>query len=243
MRKPSCDAAQELAKLKNVIVVALDVTSETSIKDGVKAGLDKFGTIDALVNNAGYGLGGPLEFATLDQLNRQYNTNLIGSILVIQAVLPTMRAAKSGVIVNLTSVGGREVFPLNSLYHGSKFALEGVSEAAAIELVPFGIKVRLFEPGVVHTDFSGRSMVMTQSETVRHYDPIVANVLAKFGEVVNTGSKPLAIAKVIFEAVTSTSDKLRYLAGDDAHQMMSERNALSDEEYQKKLSERFDVRL
>ncbi len=243
MRKPACDAGQELAKLKNVIVVALDVTSETSIKDAVKEALDKFDTIDALVNNAGYGLAGPLEFATLDQLDRQYKTNLIGPILVMQAVLPTMRAAKSGVIVNVTSVGGRLVLPLNSLYHGSKFGLEGVSEAAAIELAPFGIKVRLVEPGGVRTDFAGRSLVMTQSETVRDYDPLVANVLAKFAERINVGSEPIVIAKVIFEAVTNTSDKIRYAAGDDANQMLPERYGMSDEQYQKVISERFNVSL
>ncbi len=154
-----------------------------------------------------------------------------------------MRAAKSGVIVNVTSVAGRVVFPLSSLYNGSKFGLEGVSEAAAIELAPFGIKVRLVEPGAVITDFRGHSLVMTQSETVHNYDPIVTNLMAKFGDFDNAASMPIATAKVIFDAVTDMSDRVRYLSGDDAHQMLSERNALSDENYQKTVSERFDARL
>lgn len=241
MRKPSCAAGQELAKLDNVIVVALDVTDETSIKQGVQAALEKFETIDALVNNAGYGLTGPLEFATPDQLDRQYRTNLIGPIMLMQAVLPTMRAAKSGVIVNVTSVGGRLVLPLTSLYNGTKYGLEGVSESVALELAPFGIKVRLVEPGGVKTDFATRSLVITQSDSVRVYDNIVKNVLETFGNITNAGSEPVTIAKVIYEAVTDTSDKIRYLAGDDALEMIPKRYATSDEDYQKEVSERFNI--
>ncbi len=225
------------------MVVALDVTCETSIKDGVKAGLDRFGTIDALVNNAGYGLTGPLELATLEQIDVQYKTNLIGPILLMRAVLPTMRAAKSGVIINVSSLGVRVVLPLASLYQGTKFGLNGVSEAAAIELAPFGIKVCLVEPGAVNTDFAGRGLVHTQSDTVRDYDALVERVWKKFGELIKAGSHPMAIAKVIFEAVTDTSDKFRYVAGDDARQMWAMRSAMTDEEYRKDTMERYDVRL
>ena len=161
MRKPSSDAGQEQTKLQNVIVVALDVTGETSIKDAVKAGLDKFGTIHVVVNNAGFRLSGPLELAKADQLDLHYKTNLIGPILFMQPVLSMMRAAKSGLIINVSSTVGRIALPLSSLYVGCKSGLEGVSEAAAIELAPFGIRVRLVEPGAVHTDFSGRSMPTT----------------------------------------------------------------------------------
>ncbi len=154
-----------------------------------------------------------------------------------------MRAAKSGVIVNVTSGGGRFVTPSLSLYQGTKFALEGVSEAAAIELAPFGIKVRIVEPGAVHTDFAGGSSIMTQSETVRDYDELTERVWKKLGDLMSAGSRTIVIAKVIFEAVTNTSDKIRYPAGDDVHQMLSERFAMSDEEYKKHAIEHFDVQL
>ena len=111
-------------------------------------------------------MSGPLELAKPDQLNLQYNTNLIGPILLIQAVLPTMRAAKSGVIVDVTRVLGRTVLSLNSFYEGSKYGLEIVSEAATIEFAPFGTKARPVEPGAERMDIGGNA-ITTQSETVR----------------------------------------------------------------------------
>lgn len=243
MRKPTSAAGEAFAKLENVHVVALDVTSETAIAAAVQSTLDRFGQLDALVNNAGYGLAGPMEFATSEQLDRQFQTNLLGPIRLMQAVLPTMRAAKAGTIVNVTSVGGRYVLPFNSLYHGTKFGLEGVSESAALELAPLGIRVRIVEPGGVKTDFSGRSLVMTSSETVHDYDTLVANTLAAFGSIISGGSEPSVIAKVIYEAVTDTGDQIRYPAGEDAHLMLKERIVTSDEDHQKKMTAQFKLEL
>lgn len=245
MRKPECDAGVELSKISNVHLVKLDVTNESDIKSAVQETLDKYGAIDALINNAGYGLAGPMEFATSEQLERQYSTNVFGPIRLMQAVLPSMRAAKSGVIVNVTSVGGRLVLPMTSLYHGTKYALEGVSESAAIELKPFGIKVRTVQPGGIKTDFSGRSLVMTTSEEVRDYDPMVANVVGSFMRLAATGSgsEAMTIAKVVYEATTYEGDKMRFTAGDDAAQMFAERAKVSDEEHRTQMMEKYNVSL
>lgn len=240
MRNPSGEAGKALAELPNVLVLKLDVTSQTAIQEAVAATIGKFGGVDALVNNAGYGLAGPMEFATASQIEKQYRTNLFGPVQLMQAVLPHMRSQHSGVIVNVTSVGGRYALPFNSLYHGTKFGLEGISESCALELAPLGIRVRVVEPGGVKTDFAGRSLVLTSSETVTDYDKMMANTLEAFGSSTG-GSEPTVIAEVIYEAVTDESDTLRFPAGEDAKVMLKERYASSDEAHQKKMTAQFKL--
>lgn len=243
MRRPSCEAGQELSKLENVLVVALDVTSDSSVKEGVDAALAKFGTIDVLVNNAGYGVSGPLEAATMKQVERQFGTNVLGPIRVMQAVLPTMRAARSGVILNIGSVVGVVSIPLMSLYVSTKFAVEGLSESAAMELAPFGIKVRIVEPGAVRTQFSTTSLDVASSDTIRDYDTMSANMGAKFPSLVAAGSDVPEITKVVYEAATFEGDKIRFVAGKDAVQWKKDRREMTDEEHHKYSAEKFDISL
>jgi NAD(P)-dependent dehydrogenase (short-subunit alcohol dehydrogenase family) len=129
-------------------------------------GLARFGAIDALVNNAGYGAYGPLEAFSMDGIRRQFDTNVIGLLATTKAVLPHMRAAKSGTIVNISSIGGKMTFPLGTLYHGSKFAVEGLSEALHYELEPLGVRVKIVEPGMIKTDFGGRSFDFQNDESL-----------------------------------------------------------------------------
>ena len=145
MRKP--EDGKDLAALDNVLVTALDVLDSASISAAVAAGLEKFGQIDALLNNAGYGAYGPLEAFPMDKIRRQFDTNVIGLLEVTKAVLPHMRGNTSGTIVNVSSIGGQMTFPLGALYHGTKFAVEGISEALHFELAAAGIKVKIVEPG------------------------------------------------------------------------------------------------
>jgi short-subunit dehydrogenase len=119
----------------------------------------KFGGIDVLINNAGFALMGPLEGASLDDLRREIDTNIMGVIGMIQLVLPLMREARSGVIVNVSSLGGRMTLPLFSTYHATKFAVEGLTEALQYELQEHGIPVKLIEPGGSKTNFDRSSMV------------------------------------------------------------------------------------
>lgn len=240
MRKPDSDAGHALVKRANVAVIALDVTDDFAIEQSVNLALERFGRLDALVNNAGYGLAGPMEFATREQIQRQFNTNLIGPIRLMQAVLPTMRAQGSGTIANISSLAGRVVFPLNSLYHGTKYGLEGVSESAALELAPFGIRIRIIEPGWVKTDFTSRSLVMTQSSSVSDYDKTLKNSVAPFTALLDRASEPLIIVKVIYEALIDESDKIRYIAGEDAKVMLKERLGSTDEEHQLKMKTKFN---
>ena len=159
MRNP--DDGADLAGPDNVLVSRLDLLDGDSISAAVGAGLERFGRIDVLVNNAGYGAYGPLEATPMSVIRRQFDVNLFGLVETIQKVLPAMREQRSGVIVNVSSVGGRMTYPLGSLYHGSKWAVEGLSEALHYELSTLGIRVKLVEPGGVNTDFGGRSFVFT----------------------------------------------------------------------------------
>src|ERR1700743_1347839 len=127
MRSPEKET--ELTALPNVLVTKLDVTDSASIKSAIAAGTEKFGGIDVLVNNAGYGAMGPLEASTEAQVRNQFEVNFFGLVAVTKAVLPLMREKRSGVIINVSSVGGRVTFPFSSLYHATKFALEGLTES------------------------------------------------------------------------------------------------------------------
>ena len=145
MRSP--EKEQELTGLAGVLVTKLDVTDESTIASAVTKALSAFGQIDVLVNNAGYGALGVLEAASDEEIRRQMEVNFFGLIAVTKAVLPGMRAQRSGVIVNVSSVGGRITFPFSTLYHATKFAVEGLTEALQYELTPFGIRTKIIEPG------------------------------------------------------------------------------------------------
>ena len=236
MRDPS--RASELAALPNV----LDVTDKASIDAAVEATVARFGALDVLLNNAGYGLFGPLEAVTPQQLERQYRTNVFGPVQTMQAALPHLRATR-GLIINVSSIGGRVCFPFNSLYHGTKFALEGISESLAIELAPQGVRVKIVEPGGVKTDFAGRSLDVMSLPGVDLYDASLKSIMAVFADPARRVdySEPENIARVILEAATDGSARLRYLAGKDAIAMAAHRAGISDEEHQAQSVVRFGL--
>lgn len=227
MRSPEKET--ELNQLDNVLVTRLDVTDSASIEAAVDEGLGRFGTIDVLLNNAGYGAYGPLESFPMDRIRRQFDTNVIGLLETTKAVLPHMRAQKTGVIVNISSIGGQMTFPLGSLYHGSKFAVEGLSEALHYELEPLGIKVKIVEPGMIATDFGGRSFDFVNDEEVEEYQGTVQKLMAVWGNAdPSQASEPTVVAEVIWNALTDGTDTLRYRAGDDAVQLLNNRKTLDD---------------
>jgi NADP-dependent 3-hydroxy acid dehydrogenase YdfG len=229
MRSP--DKETELKALDNVLVTALDVTDDPSITAAVAEGLDRFGAIDALINNAGYGAYGPLEAFSMDRIRRQFDTNVIGLLATTKKVLPHMRAARSGTIVNISSIGGKMTFPLGTLYHGSKFAVEGLSEALHYELEPLGVRVKIVEPGMIKTDFGGRSFDFQNDGSLVDYQDLVGKVSAGLAASSSSASEASVVAEVIWRAVTDGTDQLRYTAGDDAAELMANRKALDDEAF------------
>lgn len=226
MRNP--EGETELAGLDNVLVTRLDVQDHNSIHAAVEAGIARFGRIDALVNNAGYGAYGPLEATPFDNIRRQFDVNVLGLLATTQAVLPHFRGNRQGVIVNISSIGGRLAFPLGTLYHGTKFAVEGLSEALQYELAPLGIAVKVVEPGAIRTDFGGRSFDMSNDASLTEYQPMVQALLGLFGPMMETASDAEEIAGVIYRATTDGGDQLRYQAGADAVQILGQRAILDD---------------
>ncbi len=228
MRNPSKEA--ELTQLENVLVTRLDVTDEGSIAAAVAEGIERFGQIDVLLNNAGYGAYGPLEAFPMERIRRQFDTNVIGLLAVTKAVLPHMRANGSGCIVNISSIGGQITFPLGTLYHGTKFAVEGLSESLHYELAAAGIKVKIVEPGLIATDFGGRSFDFVNDESMAEYQPVVQALFSTWGseEMAAQTSPPSVVADVILTAVTDDTDTLRYRAGEDAIEYLDNRKALDD---------------
>ncbi|MEC8293443.1 MAG: SDR family oxidoreductase [Pseudomonadota bacterium] len=228
MRSPDKEA--ELTALDNVLVTRLDVTDAASISAAVDAGVETFGQIDVLLNNAGYGAYGPLEAFPMERIKRQFDTNVIGLIETTKGVLPHMRGNGSGTIVNISSIGGQMTFPLGALYHGTKFAVEGISEALHFELEAAGIKVKIVEPGMIATDFGGRSFDFVNDEAMTEYQPVVQALFATWGsdEMTANASQPSVVAEVIWDAVTDGTDTLRYRAGADAVELLNNRKMLDD---------------
>lgn len=230
MRTPENGA--DLAILDNVLVTRLDVTDETSITQAVTEGHARFGRIDALINNAGYGAFGPLEAFDMERIRRQFDTNVIGLLAVTKAVLPHMRARKSGTIVNISSIAGRMTFPVGALYHGSKFAVEGLSEALHYELESIGIAMKIIEPGMVHTDFGGRSIDFANDESLSEYQPVFDAFNRAFAAAAEQGGVSAEhVAGIIYGATTDGTKQLRYTAGDDAAAFMADRSAQDDETF------------
>jgi NAD(P)-dependent dehydrogenase (short-subunit alcohol dehydrogenase family) len=226
MRTP--EREHELTELDRTVVTRLDVTDAASITAAVDAGLAAFGRIDALINNAGYGAYGPLEASSDDTIRRQFEVNVFGLLATTKAVLPHLRANRSGVVVNISSIGGRLAFPLGTLYHGTKFAVEGLSESLYYELGALGIRVKIVEPGGIRTDFGGRSLDLSNDPALTEYQPLLANVLGVLGPLTAEGSTPEDVAEIVYAATTDTSDRLRYEAGADATQILARRRDTDD---------------
>lgn len=226
MRNPESET--ELNQLENVLVAKLDVLDLDSIQKAFKDGIQKFGGIDVLLNNAGYGAYGPLEAFSRDKILRQFNTNVIGLLDVTKAVLPHFRQYKKGVIINISSIGGRMTFPLGSLYHGTKFAVEGISESLNFEVEQFGGQVKIVEPGMIATDFAGRSFDFSNDENLAEYQNIVGALMTALPAMAQNASPASVVAEVIFEAATDGKNKMRYTAGEDAKMLITSRQQYDD---------------
>jgi len=211
MRNP--EKFSELMELPCVKCYTLDVTKEETIQSAVDAVMRDFGKIDVLLNNAGYGAIGVFEAATGEQIRQQFDTNVFGVMNVTRAVLPHFRTNRSGRILMISSIGGQMAFPVYSLYHGTKWAIEGFSESLQYELRQFGIQVKLIEPGPIRTDFFGRSQDVLKSPALEEYDQYM-NMAGKYAdEAEKIAQGPEMVARKILRAACDHSGKLRYPVG------------------------------
>ncbi len=222
---------------------ALDVTDQASVDAAVGQALARFGAIDVLINNAGYGLFGPFETATREVIDRQMRTNVDGVFTVTRAVLPHMREQGKGVIINVASLSGLVAMPLYSLYAASKFAVVGFSQSLSHELAPLGIRVKVFTPGAVATDFSGRSLVRTFEGDGGPYADSVQKALAAFQANRGAGNAQSAeqLAEALYGAATDGSAQVLYVTGDDAHAILKMRQELGDEALLAGVRQRFGL--
>lgn len=235
MRKP--ENGTDLGGLDNVTLLPLDVTDPDQIKTTVSRAIE-LGDIDVVFNNAGYGLGGPLEGASDEQLIRQLDTNLLGVLRVTQAFIPHFREKKSGLFISTTSIGAFIALPFFSVYHATKWALEGWSESMAFELNPLGIGIKTVSPGGIATDFAGRSLDMSVHPAYGEGLKQVTDVFSD-PERQKDYSTAEQIAEVVYEAATDGKDTLRYPAGEDAKAWYEQRKTVGDEAFRHGIKELF----
>jgi NAD(P)-dependent dehydrogenase (short-subunit alcohol dehydrogenase family) len=236
MRSPEKET--ELNQLDNVLVTRLDVKDTTGITKAIEAGIAKFGRIDTLINNAGFGVLGAFELSTSAQMHEQFEVNVFGVMNTIKAILPHFRDNKAGTIINISSQGGRVTFPICSLYHASKFAIEGFTESIAYELTPQNIVVKLVEPGSIATGFE-TSASFTGNNDITAYNDFVHEFLGVWQRENPNPSSPELIADVVFTAATDGTKQLRYAAGRDTEEVFRVRDNNTEEEYIEYMNARF----
>ena len=218
MRDPK--KAGSLADHENIHIYPLDVTNATSIKRAKDAILGDFAQVDVVVNNAGFGVYGAFEPATEEQIDRQLAVNVKGLMMVTREWLPHFREKGGGLFINISSVAGVASYPLASLYIASKWAVEGFTEALFYEVKPFQIRIKLVEPGGFRTNFQTSSIIWTSDPTISAYDEKVMSLRKVREDRQPNLPDPVAVAEKIFEAADDPSDRLRYLVGEDAENLM-----------------------
>lgn len=231
-------ASKENIPLK---VIQLDVNDDRSVSSAIDSIVKENGRIDVLVNNAGFDLFGSLEELTIEEIKGQFETNFFGAARVTKSVIPTMRIQGSGIIINVSSIGGRiGLVPCNTMYHASKFALEGFTESLRHELTEFNIDVILIEPGAIRSNFA------ENIRTAKNYDSnnspyakTVQKVFEGFEPMLANASDPKEVAQVILNAANSSSPNIRYTVGKDAESILKARAELSDRELEKWVRESF----
>ncbi|SDM52263.1 Short-chain dehydrogenase [Catalinimonas alkaloidigena] len=228
--------AGDLRSLPNVWVTTLDVQDLTTIDDAIADGIERFGHIDVVINNAGYGQFGIFEGLSREAIQAQFDVNVFGAMDVTRAILPHFRARRAGTILNISSGAGAIGFPMASLYSASKFALEGFSEGLRYELASLGIRVKLIEPGgAPQTGFMARVGGESAGVAViEDYLPFMQHIGQIYGGM-SAASDPDAVEKVVeamYEAATDGKDQLRYAPTDDIQPLLQARRSTSEPTYQ-----------
>ena len=224
------DAIADLAAA-GATTIALDVTDEASMRAAVEQVEAERGAVGALVNNAGYGEYGTVEETDLAAVRRQFETNVFGLARMTQLVLPGMRAAGTGRVVNVSSMGGRMVLPVGGYYHASKYAVEALSDALRFEVAPFGVRVSVVEPGLTRTEFAGTASATLAASAVPTgpYAALTAatqrQVAASYGSRL-LSVRPDSVARVIEHAIVSDRPRHRYVVTPTARMLVQTRRLL-----------------
>jgi len=229
-RKPQ-DITSRMGDHPNLLAVRLDVTSEEEAHQAVAEGIKRFGQIDVVVNNAGFGVLGAVEETSAKETERLFATNVFGVLNVTRAVLPHLRRQRSGHIINISSVGGYQSFIGWGVYCSTKFAVEGISEALHQELAPLGIRVTVVEPGFFRTDFLDEQSLIKTALEQSDYDETVGK-MRQFAEGANHAQPgdPLKFAEAMLALVNAPNPPQRLAMGSDTVAIVGEKNRLVEAE-------------
>lgn len=251
---------ERIAHVKNIPlkIIEMNVDSDNSVKDTIEKITSEYGRIDILVNNAGYGLFGALEDLEMNEIKKQFETNVFGIMRVIKNVLPAMRLQRTGIIVNISSISGLAGIPSQSAYAGTKFAVEGLSESLSYELEPFGIKIVLVEPGVINTEFVQDLVVPTDrygidknrnqinisnfntgNTSFSFYHDTIKKFLSFYYSAMRNAPHPRIVADEIIQAIEKVSNEtnampiIRIAVGNDSKKYSKLKKELQDNEFHK----------
>jgi len=235
-RKPETIADLEAAGCRTL---ALDVNDEASMAAAVATIEAEHGAVGVLINNAGYSQSGAIESVGIDEVRRQFETNVFGLVRLTQLVLPAMRAQQFGKIVNVSSMGANFTFPGGGFYHATKYALEAISDALRFEVKAFGIDVVVIQPGLIRTGFGDAAVASMGDEPAAAdddgpYDAFNANVaeathdVYEKGPLAKLGGGPEDVAKTIERAITTKRPKIRYRVTPSAHMLVAQRSLMTD---------------
>jgi NAD(P)-dependent dehydrogenase (short-subunit alcohol dehydrogenase family) len=228
-------------------VLAIDVTDEDSMQAAVRTVCDEHGAVGALVNNAGYSQSGAIEEVPLDEVRRQFETNVFGVVRMCQLVLPGMRAQHHGRIVNVSSMGANFTFPGGGFYHATKYAVEAISDALRFEVKGFGIDVVIVQPGFIRTGFAGAATGAIDAATPEHgpYERFNHAVAAstqsvyEHGPMARLGGDPETVARTIERAIASRTPKIRYRVTPSARLLVGQRAPMTDGMWDRFLATQF----
>ncbi len=217
----------------SALTLSLDVTDKAQALSAVQQAREKFGGIDVLVNNAGYGYFTSIEEGEEEKIRAQFETNVFGLINITQAVLPGMRAQKSGHIINFSSIGGLRAFTATGYYHATKFAVEGLSESLSQEVAPLGIKVLIVEPGPFRTDWAGRSTARTETQIADYKETVSKRMDTSLQGSGKQVGDPVRGCEAIIKAVEDKNQPLRLLLGEIAYNMAIEKVEMLKDNFEK----------
>jgi NAD(P)-dependent dehydrogenase (short-subunit alcohol dehydrogenase family) len=228
-------------------VMALDVTDEGSMQAAVDAVTTEHGAVGALVNNAGYSQSGPVEEVPIEDVRRQFETNVFGLVRMCQLVLPGMRAQRSGRIVNVSSMGANFTFPGGGFYHATKYAVEAISDALRFEVAGFGIEVVIVQPGLIRTHFADAATDAIRSSTPEDGPYAAFNVAVagstrnvyERGPLARLGGGPETVARTIERAITAKAPKIRYRVTPSARLLVGQRALMTDGMWDRMLATQF----
>ncbi len=219
---------------KGCRTLALDVTDEASMQAAVDHVISAEGAVDSLINNAGYSQSGAVESTSMEDVRRQFETNVFGLVRMCQLVLPGMRAQGSGRIVNVSSMGANFVFPGGGFYHATKYAVDAISDALRFEVKGFGVDVVIIQPGAIRTHFgdtASSSLPSAEDGPYAEFNAAVGQVTTdayEKGPLAKLGGEPEAVAKVIEKAITARKPKIRYRVTASATVLITQRSLMTD---------------